>query len=185
MKSPNPIFTLHAKKLTTIWNPTYFHNKKVKFQTGEHIFNCLFTVACYATNNNAPAEEQLFAKAVCEKILDRISFASNEIDKIKISLESKSSGFFIRAFEPNDTFTLPYDQSRHGRETTKLIKLFLALDQLLLLLNRLRYEEEITDQLCTAKRNQAYKLLLACLSDLNVMCLNFHKIRKNPPNKVG
>lgn len=185
MKNPNPVFTLHTKKLTTIWNPSYFHNNQVKFATGEHIFNSLFTVACYATNPNIPAEQQLFAQAICKKILERIDLATTKIVTLKTSLESQSSGFFVRPFEPNDKFTLPYDQSRHGSETTKLLKLFLMLDQFFLLLNRLRYEEEITIDYSTKKRNQAYKVLLSCLDDLNKICLHFHQIRKNPPNKMG
>lgn len=185
MKTPNPVFTLHAKKLATIWNPTYFHNNKVKFVTGEYVFNSLFTVACYGTNREDPIEQQLFSKAICEKILDRIALASAEVIAIKSLLEKQSSGFFVRPFEPNDKFALPYDQSRHGRETTKLIKLFLTLDQFFLFLNRLRYEEEITNDYCTNKRNQAYKVLLSCLDDLNEICIHFHQIRKNPPDMVG
>ncbi|WP_178306581.1 hypothetical protein [Vibrio algicola] len=181
MKDHNaPKFILHTKKLATIWNPTYFEKKDVKYVTGELIFNSLFSVACFATNVSTEPSEKLFASKVCVKIVERMKRVTEKLASMRYSLEEKSSGFFVRPFEPDRSFVMSYDQSRLGKETTLLMKLFMQLDLHFILLNRYRYEQEITPDFCTKKRNETYNLLASCLNDLHIMCMQFHKVRKNP-----
>ncbi|TVO39901.1 hypothetical protein [Vibrio algivorus] len=178
MKNVNPTLNLHTQKLATIWSPEFFHKNKVKYASGDYIFNCLFTVSCYATNRKIERGQQEFARQVCQNIIERMDAIIGKINKMKQGLEEQSGDSLVRNFEPENEFVLPYDASRLGRENTKLLKVFMTYNQYFLTLNRLRYDEEITIDYATNQRNNAYNLLLTCLGDLNVMCIEYHKIRK-------
>ncbi|MGF1878941.1 hypothetical protein L4D77_27155 [Photobacterium frigidiphilum] len=168
---------LHNKRLTTIWQHDYFKSKAIKHIDGLFAFNNIFSVYAYSTRKETSVTVA-FARKASEKI-------SNELAELRLFVRAKSQelntltdDIELLPFTPSNPHTVAFDREKLTPPNAALVKVFVAIDNYIVELNKARFNGDISPNECEAYRNHAFKQLNIKLNDIHKICINFHQIRK-------
>ncbi|OCH48437.1 hypothetical protein [Aliivibrio fischeri] len=173
------MLTLHSKKLAMMWHLSNIEpNTKKHPIDGHFIFNSLFSVYAFSTQNNDHIPT-LFAKKVCTKLGD-------ELRAFRVQLKVKSQRFSegmddieLRPFVPRHEFKMNIDTTKLSPESTMLIKIFLAVDALLIKYNKALFDGELNSEQKRHYQHGTLTELHALLQSVNKTCLSYHRLRKS------
>ncbi len=171
---------LHSKRLLTLWDQKTFGYETTRHQKpidGVFIFHCLFSVAAFASRLEKTISTKL-AQKTSEMLLTKIRDMRNEINQQNRTLKQDMGDIEINVISGNEPQIISLDRSRYTPSNVMLMKVFLALDDYFMTLNKAKMNGEITIREQQQLRKNAINRLTELLNSINRTCISFHKVRK-------
>lgn len=173
----------HNKKLALLWQHDLLAPaSKRKPVDGQFIFSSLFSVYAFSTKNDNSLQTA-FAKKVIEKIGDDLRAYRLTIKKDISQFKKDIDPIELRVFEPNNQYPLTINQEKVCPQNTMLVKIFLAIDDFIIELNKALFTGELNNQQKRAYQTGLLDNLTKHLITLNKTCIDFHKLRKSQLEK--